>query len=38
MKWPKTIGFIAEMPPDPAGQQPQRELREPYWAGRERPL
>jgi long-chain acyl-CoA synthetase len=38
MKWPKTVGFIAEMPRDPTGKLRKRELREPYWADRERPL
>jgi long-chain acyl-CoA synthetase len=31
MKWPKSIGFIAEMPRDPSGKLLKRRLREPYW-------
>jgi long-chain acyl-CoA synthetase len=36
MKWPKTIDFTAEMPREPTGKLRKRELRDPYWAGRER--
>jgi len=38
MKWPKTVDFSTEMPRDPTGKLRKRELRDPYWAGRERPL
>ncbi len=38
MKWPKTIDFIAEMPRDPTGKLHKRQLRDPYWAGRERAI
>ncbi|MFE3656146.1 acyl-CoA synthetase [Streptomyces sp. NPDC059165] len=37
-KRPKTIDFIAAMPRDPNGKLYKRRLRDPYWAGRERPL
>jgi long-chain acyl-CoA synthetase len=38
MKWPKSIGFIADMPRDPTGKLRKRHLRDPYWAGRERAI
>ncbi|HEY2576411.1 MAG TPA: acyl-CoA synthetase [Streptosporangiaceae bacterium] len=38
MKWPKSIDFIAGMPRDPTGKLRKRDLRAPYWAGRERAI
>ena len=35
-KLPKTIDFIAELPRNPSGKVLKRELRKPYWEGRER--
>jgi acyl-CoA synthetase (AMP-forming)/AMP-acid ligase II len=35
-KCPKTIDFIAELPRNPSGKVLKRELRKPYWEGRER--
>jgi acyl-CoA synthetase (AMP-forming)/AMP-acid ligase II len=35
-KAPKTVDFIAELPRNPSGKILRRELREPYWAGRDR--
>jgi long-chain acyl-CoA synthetase len=33
MKWPKTMGFIDEMPRDPSGKLLRRRLRDKYWEG-----
>jgi long-chain acyl-CoA synthetase len=38
MKWPKTIDFIEEMPREPTGKLRKRQLRDPYWEGRERAI
>ena len=35
-KCPKTVDFIAALPRNPSGKILRRELREPFWAGRER--
>ena len=35
-KLPKTIDFIAELPRNPSGKVLKRELRKPFWEGRER--
>ncbi|MCA6229412.1 MAG: fatty acid--CoA ligase, partial [Phenylobacterium sp.] len=35
-KTPKTIDFIDVLPRNPSGKVLRRELREPYWQGRER--
>jgi acyl-CoA synthetase (AMP-forming)/AMP-acid ligase II len=35
-KCPKTVDFIAALPRNPTGKILKRELRAPYWAGRER--
>jgi fatty-acyl-CoA synthase len=35
-KLPKTVDFIEALPRNPSGKILRRELREPYWAGRER--
>ena len=35
-KTPKTIDFIDVLPRNPSGKVLRRELREPYWRGRER--
>ncbi|MCH0557250.1 acyl-CoA synthetase [Streptomyces sp. MUM 16J] len=37
-KRPKSVDFIAEMPRDPNGKLYKRRLRDPYWAGRTRPV
>jgi long-chain acyl-CoA synthetase len=38
MKWPRTVDFIEEMPRDPSGKPQQRQLRDLYCAGRDRPI
>lgn len=35
-KCPKSVDFVAALPRNPSGKILRRELREPYWAGRER--
>jgi len=35
-KCPKTVDFVESLPRNPSGKLLKRELREPYWAGRER--
>lgn len=35
-KTPKSIDFAQALPRNPSGKILRRELREPYWAGRER--
>ena len=35
-KVPKSVDSIAALPRNPSGKILRRELREPYWAGRER--
>ena len=35
-KCPKTVDFIPALPRNPSGKILRRELREPFWAGRER--
>lgn len=35
-KAPKSVDFVAALPRGPSGKVLRRELREPYWAGRER--
>jgi long-chain acyl-CoA synthetase len=35
-KCPRTVDFIAALPRNPTGKILKRELRAPYWAGRER--
>ena len=35
-KLPKTVDFIDELPRNPSGKILKRELRAPYWEGRER--
>lgn len=35
-KLPKTVDFIDELPRNPSGKILKRELRKPYWEGRER--
>jgi acyl-CoA synthetase (AMP-forming)/AMP-acid ligase II len=35
-KVPKTVDIVAELPRNPTGKVLKRELRKPYWAGRDR--
>ena len=35
-KLPKSVDFIETLPRNPSGKILRRELREPYWAGKER--
>jgi acyl-CoA synthetase (AMP-forming)/AMP-acid ligase II len=35
-KLPKSVQFIAELPRNPSGKVLKRELRKPFWEGRER--
>jgi acyl-CoA synthetase (AMP-forming)/AMP-acid ligase II len=35
-KLPKTVDFIAELPRNPSGKVLKRELRKPFWVGRDR--
>jgi fatty-acyl-CoA synthase len=35
-KTPKTIDFVEELPHNPSGKLLRRELRAPYWAGKDR--
>lgn len=35
-KVPKSVDFVAALPRNPSGKVLRRELREPYWAGKER--
>jgi acyl-CoA synthetase (AMP-forming)/AMP-acid ligase II len=35
-KCPKTIDFVDSLPRDPNGKVRKRDLREPYWAGRDK--
>ena len=35
-KLPKSVDFVDALPRNPSGKVLRRELREPYWAGRER--
>ena len=37
-KCPKSVDFIAALPRNPSGKILRRELRAPYWKGRERPI
>jgi acyl-CoA synthetase (AMP-forming)/AMP-acid ligase II len=37
-KCPKSVDVVAELPRNPTGKILKRELRKPYWAGRERQL
>jgi long-chain acyl-CoA synthetase len=37
-KSPRSVDFVDQMPRDPNGKVRKRELREPYWAGRERKI
>ena len=36
-KWPKSIDFTDELPREPTGKLLKRQLRDPYWEGRDRP-
>jgi acyl-CoA synthetase (AMP-forming)/AMP-acid ligase II len=35
-KCPKSVDVVTELPRNPTGKILKRELRKPYWAGRER--
>ncbi len=37
-KWPKTIDFVEELPREPTGKLLKRQLRDPYWEGRDRAI
>lgn len=37
-KWPRSIDFLAELPRNPTGKVLKRELRAPWWEGRERAI
>ena len=37
-KLPRTIDYVAELPRDPNGKLYKRHLRDPYWAGQDRPI
>jgi acyl-CoA synthetase (AMP-forming)/AMP-acid ligase II len=35
-KCPKTVGVVAELPRNPTGKILKKDLRKPYWEGRDR--
>ena len=37
-KVPKTVDFVAELPRNPSGKILKKDLRAPYWEGRERQI
>jgi long-chain acyl-CoA synthetase len=37
-KWPRSIDFVAELPREPTGKLLKRQLRDPYWEGRDRAI
>jgi long-chain acyl-CoA synthetase len=37
-KCPRSIDFVDELPRDPNGKLYKRQLRDPYWVGRERAI
>jgi len=37
-KLPRTVDYVDELPRDPNGKLYKRKLRDPYWAGRSRPI
>ena len=37
-KWPRTIDFVDELPREPTGKLLKRQLRDPYWEGRDRAI
>jgi long-chain acyl-CoA synthetase len=37
-KWPKSIDFSDELPREPTGKLLKRQLRDPYWEGRDRAI
>ena len=37
-KKPKSVDFVAQLPRNPTGKILRRELRDPYWSGRERKI
>jgi acyl-coenzyme A synthetase/AMP-(fatty) acid ligase len=37
-KTPKTVDFIQALPRNPSGKILRRNLRDPYWAGKDRPV
>ena len=37
-KSPKSVDFISELPRNPSGKILKKELRAPYWAGRDRQI
>jgi long-chain acyl-CoA synthetase len=37
-KWPRSIDFVDELPREPTGKLLKRQLRDPYWEGRDRAI
>jgi long-chain acyl-CoA synthetase len=37
-KWPRTVDFVDELPREPTGKLLKRQLRDPYWVGRDRSI
>ncbi len=37
-KWPRSIDFSSELPREPTGKLLKRQLRDPYWEGRDRAI
>jgi long-chain acyl-CoA synthetase len=37
-KWPRSIDFVEELPREPTGKLLKRQLRDPYWEGRDRAI
>ncbi len=37
-KVPKSVDFVAELPRNPSGKILKKDLRAPYWEGRERQI
>jgi long-chain acyl-CoA synthetase len=37
-KWPRSIDFMEELPREPTGKLLKRQLRDPYWEGRQRAI
>ncbi len=37
-KWPRSIDFVDELPREPTGKLLKRQLRDPFWEGRDRAI